>query len=423
MFIDEAKIFIKAGNGGNGSLSFRREKYVANGGPDGGDGGKGGDIIFIADANARTLVDFKYKRKYIGNHGENGSKRNRKGKGGENTIINVPIGTLIKDANTPNILCDLSNDRQEFIAAKGGLGGAGNQHFATPKRQAPNFAKSGEEGEELEIILELKLLAEVGLIGFPNVGKSTLLSAVSSATPKIADYHFTTINPNLGVVRIDNENEFVVADIPGLIEGANEGIGLGHEFLKHIERTKLLLHLVDVSGSEQRNPIEDFEKINEELFKYNENLSKRPQIVVANKCDICEKEDIDIFVNEIKKRGYEVIEISAATSKNTKLLMQKTYEAIKRLPETVLFEQGEDFVEYEAKEEELFTIYKEDRIFYVEGKWTKKLVNSTNIEDYESLQFFQRALKNNGIIKALEEYGIQEGETVSIHGVQFDFIR
>jgi len=423
MFIDEAKIYIKAGNGGNGNVSFRREKYIANGGPDGGDGGNGGNVILMVDSNARTLVDFKYKHKYIGNHGENGSKRNRTGKTGEDKYIKVPKGTIIRNSETLKILCDLSKENQQYVVAHGGKGGAGNQHFATSKRQAPNFAKSGEEGEEIEIQLELKILAEVGLIGFPNVGKSTLLSVVSSATPKIANYHFTTLAPNLGVVSIDSENEFVIADIPGLIEGAHEGIGLGHEFLKHIERTKLLIHIVDVSGSENRNPIEDFDKINEELKKYNEKLVLRPQIVAANKCDISSRKNIDAFKKEIIKRGYEVFEISGVTSLNIKELMNRTYEIIQELPETILYEEKTDFVAYEANKEELFTITKDDKVFYIEGKWAKKLVASTNMNDYESLQYFQRALRKYGVINALEEYGIQEGNLVSIYEVEFEYIR
>lgn len=423
MFIDEAKIYIKAGNGGNGNISFRREKYVANGGPDGGDGGRGGNIIFIADANARTLVDFKYKRKYICENGENGDKRNRSGKTGEDIIIKVPVGTIIKDLETQKPICDLSKDLQEYTAARGGRGGAGNQHFATPRRQAPNFAKSGEEGEEADIILELKLLAEVGLIGFPNVGKSTLLSAVSSARPKIADYHFTTLHPNLGVVSIDSENEFVLADIPGLIEGASKGIGLGHEFLKHIERTKLLIHVVDASGCEERNPIEDFDKINEELLQYSEKLEKRPQIIAANKSDIADSETIKAFITEMKKRGYEVFEVSGVTQKNVKKLMQRAYEIIQTLPDTILFEANEDYVDYEAVLEEKYVITKKDRVFIIEGKWAKKIVNSTNMDDFESLQYFQRTLRKSGVITALEDYGIQEGDLVSIYEIEFEYIR
>ncbi|MCK5811414.1 MAG: GTPase ObgE [Clostridiales bacterium] len=423
MFIDEAKIYIKAGNGGNGTISFRREKYVANGGPDGGDGGNGGNIIFQADANARTLVDFKYKRKYVGENGENGSKRNRSGKSGEDIIIKVPMGTILKDFESLQPLCDLSKDLQEFVAVRGGKGGAGNQHFATPRRQAPNFAKSGEEGEEAEVILELKLLAEVGLLGFPNVGKSTLLSAVSSARPKIADYHFTTLHPNLGVVSIDAENEFVIADIPGLIEGASEGVGLGHEFLKHIERTKLLIHMVDASGCEGRNPIEDFDKINKELLQYSEKLATRPQIVAANKSDIADKEIMKTFLAEMKKRDYEVFEISGVTQKNVKQLMQRTYEIINELPDTILFEANEDYVNYEAIEEDKFVITKEDRVFIIEGKWAKKIVNSTNMDDFESLQYFQRTLRKSGVIAALEDYGIQEGDIVSIYEIEFEYIR
>ncbi len=424
MFIDEAKIHIRAGNGGNGAVSFRREKYVANGGPDGGDGGNGGNIVLIADENVRTLADFRYKKKYIGNDGENGGKRDCSGKYGEDTIIRVPMGTLIRDAETNKILVDLSKPNQKFIAAKGGKGGAGNQHFARATRQIPTFAKPGTAGESRYIKLELKLLAEVGLLGFPNVGKSTLLSRVSSAKPKIADYHFTTLSPNLGVVKIDREFEFVIADIPGLIEGAHAGTGLGHEFLRHIERTKLLIHIVDISESEGRDPIADFDKINKELELFKPELMEKPQIVAANKADIVfDSEGIDKFTKEMESRGYEVFLISAVTGTGLQELIYRTAELVRELPETELTEQIDEIKEYIVRDGGGFEVKKVEDYFVIEGETVEKLIGSVNIDDYESLGYFQRRLRTLGVIKALENAGVHEGDTVCIGDFEFNFIK
>ncbi|AUG58233.1 GTPase ObgE [Acetivibrio saccincola] len=424
MFIDSAKIKIKAGNGGNGAVSFRREKYVAKGGPDGGDGGRGGNIVFVVDPGLRTLQDFRYKRKYRAEDGQNGGKANRTGKDGEDLVIRVPPGTLVKEEKTGRIIADMVKPWEKVVIAKGGRGGAGNQRFATPTRQVPNFAKPGQEGEELSVILELKLLADVGLIGFPNVGKSTILSVVTSAAPKIADYHFTTITPNLGVVDL-GEDSFVLADIPGIIEGAHQGVGLGHEFLRHIERTKLLIHVVDISGSEGRDPLEDFEIINKELKEYNEPLFKRPQIVAANKIDITEdfEKKLTEFKNVIEPKGYKVFPISAATSKGVKELMRYAANMLKELPETVIVKPEEKFV-YEAEnEEDDFKVYKENDVYVVEGKWVERLIASVNFNDYESLQYFQRSMKRKGIIDALEAEGINEGDTVRVEDIEFEYYK
>lgn len=424
MFIDSAKIKIKAGNGGNGAVSFRREKYVAKGGPDGGDGGRGGNIVFVVDPGLRTLQDFRYKRKYRAEDGQNGGKANRTGKDGEDLVIRVPPGTLVKEEKTGRIIADMVKPWEKVVIAKGGRGGAGNQRFATPTRQVPNFAKPGQEGEELSVILELKLLADVGLIGFPNVGKSTILSVVTSAAPKIADYHFTTITPNLGVVDL-GEDSFVLADIPGIIEGAHQGVGLGHEFLRHIERTKLLIHVVDISGSEGRDPLEDFEIINKELKEYSEPLFKRPQIVAANKIDITEdfEKKLTEFKNVIEPKGYKVFPISAATSKGVKELMRYAANMLKELPETVIVKPEEKFV-YEAEnEEDDFKVYKENDVYVVEGKWVERLIASVNFNDYESLQYFQRSMKRKGIIDALEAEGINEGDTVRVEDIEFEYYK
>ncbi|HHV96920.1 MAG TPA: GTPase ObgE [Clostridiaceae bacterium] len=423
MFIDRARIYIKAGDGGNGAVSFRREKYVPAGGPDGGDGGKGGDVIFIVDEGLRTLIDFKYKKKYIAESGKNGEGSNKTGKSGEDLYIRVPPGSVIKDDATGKILADLTKPGQTFVAAKGGKGGKGNQHFATPTRQAPNFSQKGTPGEEKWISIELKILADVGLIGYPNVGKSTLLASVTAARPKIADYHFTTLQPNLGVVYLGENESFVLADIPGLIEGAHKGAGLGHEFLKHIERTKLLIHVVDVSGIEGRDPFDDFIKINEELKNYNELLEKKKQIVAANKMDLPEGQaNFDEFKRKIEEMGYKVFPISAATGKGVRELMFYAGEMLKTIPETVLYENIEDETVVEIKEEEPFTIRNEDGVFIVEGKLIKELLRRVNLDDYESLQYFQRSLNRAGIIQALREAGIKEGDTVRMYDFEFDYI-
>ncbi len=424
MFIDEAKIHIKAGKGGDGAVSFLREKYVANGGPAGGDGGKGGDIVFFADENVRTLADFRYKRKYIGNNGDNGGKKNCSGKYGEDIIIHVPVGTIIRHAESDRIIVDLSIPKQTYIAVKGGKGGAGNQHFAKASRQIPTFAKSGIEGEALDIRLELKLLAEVGLLGFPNVGKSTLLSRVSSAKPKIANYHFTTLSPNLGVVKIDRDFEFVIADIPGIIEGAHEGTGLGHEFLRHIERTKLLIHVVDISESEGRDPMEDIEKINMELKLYKEELLDKPQLIAANKADIAQNpEAIDEFISKMEVKGYEVFLISAVTGTGLKRLIHRTAELVRELPDIVLVEQTDEIKEYIVREDNSFEVKKVEDYYIVEGETVEKLMSSVNIDDYESLGYFQRRLRALGIIDALVKAGISEGDTVCIKDFEFNYMK
>jgi len=425
MFKDSAKIYVKAGNGGNGIVAFHREKYISAGGPDGGDGGKGGDVIFEVDEGLNTLIDFRFKKNFKAQPGDDGGTARCSGKNGKDLVIKVPVGTIVKDETTGVVLMDLVTPGQICVIAKGGRGGKGNQHFATPTRQIPTFAKSGNPGEERSMILEMKMIAEVGLIGFPNVGKSTILSMVSAAKPKIANYHFTTLVPNLGVVQIEEGTSFVIADIPGIIEGANEGVGLGHEFLKHIERTKLLVHVVDVSGIEGRNSIEDFETINSELEKYNTLLASRPQIVVANKMDIPgSEENYAVFKQEIEKRGYKVFGISAATNKGLKELMYYTADILSTLPDTILLEVSQDEeVVYTVKEERPFEIHKEDGVYVVEGNWLRKVLGSTNITNYDSLQYFQRALKKKGVISALEEMGIQEGDTVRIFDTEFDYSR
>lgn len=424
MFIDEAKIYIRAGKGGNGAVSFRREKYVANGGPDGGDGGNGGNIIFIADENVHTLADFRYKRKYLGNDGESGGKRERSGKYGEDIIIRIPMGTLIRDTETDKILVDLSSPGQEYVAAKGGKGGAGNQHFARATRQIPTFSKPGTDGEERSITLELKLLAEVGLLGFPNVGKSTLLSRVSSARPKIANYHFTTLTPNLGVVKIDREFEFVIADIPGLIEGAHEGTGLGHEFLRHVERTKLLIHIVDISETEGRDPIEDFEKINRELELFKPELLEKMQIIAANKVDVVSDSDsVNKFKIEMESRGYEVFLISAVTGEGLQSLINRTAQLVRELPDISLYESVDEIKEYIVKEDIGFKVKQVEDYYIVEGPTVEKLIGSVDIDDYESLGYFQRRLRTLGVIDALLNAGVKEGDTVCIGNFEFNYMR
>lgn len=424
MFIDNAKIYIKAGDGGNGIVSFHREKYISAGGPDGGDGGKGGDVIFAADESLRTLIDFKYKKKYAAEPGEDGGTSNCSGKSGKDLIITVPPGTIVKDEKNGHIMADLTKPGQRVILAKGGRGGKGNQHFATPTRQVPSFAKSGDVGEEFTILLELKLLADIGLVGYPNAGKSTVLSRVTAARPKIADYPFTTLEPNLGVVSLEGVSSFVLADIPGLIEGAHEGIGLGHEFLKHVERTKLLIHVVDVAAVEGREPFNDFETINGELREYNPKLAERPQIVAANKTDLpSARENLEKFVGSVEKKGYKVFPISAATGSGIRELMLYTAEMLSKLPETVMTDEHENEVVYKAEEEEPFRIRKEGKVYIVEGNWLRKVVGSTNFGIYESLQYFQRAIKARGVVEALEKMGINEGDTVKMYDYEFEYVR
>lgn len=425
MLADTAVISIEAGNGGNGLVSFHREKYVAAGGPDGGDGGNGGSVILVVDDKVSTLADFRYRKQYKAQNGGDGRSAKCFGKNGEDLYVTVPVGTIVRDAETGKILADLNRLGQKLVIAKGGSGGWGNTHFATPTRQAPKFAKNGTEGEKREIKLELKLLADVGLVGFPNVGKSTLLSVVSDARPKIANYHFTTLEPNLGVVDLGLSNSFVIADIPGIIEGASEGIGLGHEFLKHVERTRLLLHVVDASGIEGRNPIEDFDKINEEITKFNPKLAEKKQIVVANKKDVVFDESIyNGFCDEMRKRGYEVFEISAAANMGVRELMLYVSGELDKIPMPVLYEEDDGEVEViKFEEEEPFTVTRENNTFIVEGPWIKKILGSTNFDDSESLQFFQRSLRKKGVVKALEEKGVKEGDLVKIYDVEFDYMK
>ena len=422
MFIDIAKIKIKAGNGGNGAVSFRREKYVAAGGPDGGDGGKGGNVVFQVDDNLSTLADFRYKRKYAAPNGENGRGNRCFGRGGEDCIIRVPRGTLVKDAETGRLLADMSDDEPQIVA-KGGRGGWGNSHFATPTRQVPRFAKPGTPGEEFEVQLELKLLADVGLVGYPNVGKSTLVSVVSEAKPNIANYHFTTLTPVLGVVRMGEGSSFVMADIPGLIEGAGEGVGLGHQFLRHVERCRLLVHIVDVAGSEGRDPKEDFEIINRELAKFNPELAERPMLVAGNKCDLATDEQIEDFRQYVEGKGYHFFPIMAAIRYDVDPLLKKIQEMLQTLPPVRRFEaELAPQVEVESMENTQVQITRHDNVFIVEGKWLLQLINSVNFDDYESLQYFQRVLIQTGVIDALREAGCEEGDTVSMYDLEFDFV-
>ena len=438
MFIDRTKIFIASGNGGNGAVSFHREKYVNAGGPDGGDGGKGGDVVFIVDEGASTLADFKYKRKFKAENGANGAKHKMTGKSGADVFVKVPQGTLIRDAETGRILADMVDPGEKKVIAKGGKGGLGNMHFATSTRQIPNFARAGEDGKEMELQLELKLLADVGLAGFPNVGKSTLLSVTTGAKPEIANYHFTTVRPNLGVVFNNGERSYVMADIPGLIEGASEGQGLGHEFLRHIERTRLLIHVIDISGSEGRDPFEDFLLINRELTHYNEALSRRPQIIALNKMDRenaeANAEHFKIqFASWLEQRGEEfreeqengawrIFEISAAMSQGTRELAAYCGSILDKMPSGSIFTPEENETVYRMEtEEEPFTIRIEDGVFVVEGPWIKNIVDSVNLNDYESSQYFQRIIRKKGLIRKLEEMGIQENDTVRIYEIEFDY--
>lgn len=423
MFIDTAKIFVKSGDGGNGSVSFRREKYIPLGGPDGGDGGDGGDVILVADSNMTTLLDFTYKKKYVAEAGVAGSGSKCYGKNGEDLYIKVPMGTVIRDTETNKIMADLSHAGDKVVIAKGGTGGKGNVKFCTPTRQAPNFAEPGMPGEERFINLELKLLADVGLLGFPNVGKSTLLSVVSKAKPKIANYHFTTIKPNLGVVSLPGIQGFVMADIPGIIEGAAEGVGLGVQFLRHIERTRLLIHVVDLSGSEGRDPVEDFIKINEELKKYSVKLWDRPQIVAANKSDMVFDDEVyENFKKKINALGYKyVFKISAATKKGVDELLKEAARQLSTIPVKELeIDQEERYI----PEEKRFTynINKDNGVYVVEGSFVERLLNSVNVNEPESLMYFHKVLKNKGVIDELIKMGIKDGDIVRLKDFEFEFI-
>ncbi|MBR0348730.1 MAG: GTPase ObgE [Clostridia bacterium] len=422
MFVDIAKIKIRAGDGGNGAVAFHREKFVAAGGPDGGDGGKGGNIVFKVNDNLSTLADFRYKRKYRAPNGEPGQTGKRNGKSGADLVIEVPRGTVIREVNSGKVMADMSDD-DVFIAAKGGKGGWGNHHFATPTRQAPRFSKPGIPGEEWEVSLELKLLADVGLLGFPNVGKSTLISVVSQAKPIIADYHFTTLTPVLGVVSMGEGNSFVMADIPGLIEGASDGIGLGHEFLRHVERCRLLVHIVDAAGSEGRDPIEDFNTINAELIKFNPDMADLPQIVVGNKIDLATDEQLEALEKYFTERGYQYFTMCAPIVEGTQEVINAVAAKLATLPPIKKFEKEEIPAEFfEQNNNGKFTITVEDDVYSVEAEWLLKILQRTDLDDYESLQYFQRVLQSSGIIDALEEKGIQEGDTVVIYDLEFDFV-
>ncbi|MBQ9098641.1 MAG: GTPase ObgE [Clostridia bacterium] len=423
--IDKVKIYVKAGNGGNGAVAFHREKYVARGGPSGGDGGHGGHVVFKVDPGATTLLFFRDHRKFVAKNGGDGQGEKFHGANGQNVEILVPLGTLIRDAETGKIIKDMSDD-QPFICCKGGRGGWGNRHFASPTRQLPMFAKPGTKGEERELILELKMLADVGLIGMPSVGKSSILSRISSARPKIAAYHFTTLSPNLGVVRTGGEAGFVAADIPGLIEGAAEGAGLGHAFLRHIERCRLLLHVVDISCEEGRDPIEDIRVINGELSRYSEKLAALPQMIVANKADALDEELVDVkaFEAYVRENGWELMYVSAATGDNLKELVTTVAKRLADLPPVTVFET-ELNVEEEIEEidRDAITVRRENNDFYVEGPWLTELVESINFTDYESLAYFEKTLIRRGVIKLLEEKGCTDGHTVHIYDFEFDFVK
>ena len=422
MFIDTAKITVKAGKGGDGAVSFHREKYIAAGGPDGGDGGRGGNIVFQVDTNLSTLADFRYKRKYSAEPGGNGKAGRGFGKSGADLIIKVPLGTVVREEETGRIIADLS-DGEPKVIAKGGKGGWGNTHFATATRQTPRFSKPGTPGEELIVRLELKLLADVGLVGFPNVGKSSLIAAVSEAKPEISNYHFTTITPNLGVVRRGEGVSFVMADIPGLIEGASDGLGLGHQFLRHVDRCRMLVHVVDVSGSEGRDPVSDFEIINSELKKYNEELAERPMIVAGNKTDMATEEQIEAFRAYVEEKGYLFFPIMAPINVGTDELLNKVTEMLSTLPPVVHYEpEPIPEPDVDAIADRSVSITVEDGVYFVEGEWLLDVMRRIDFDDYESLSYFERVLTQTGVIDALVKAGIKEKDTVSIYNLEFDFV-
>ena len=420
-FIDKARISVKAGAGGNGCVSFHREKYIAAGGPDGGDGGSGGSIILQVDDNLSTLMDFRYKRKYVAENGVDGAGQRKSGKDGKSLVIRVPRGTLVRDLETEEIIKDMSDD-EPFVLCRGGKGGWGNQHFATPTRQAPRFAKSGLPGESQEVVLELKLLADVGLVGFPNVGKSTLLSVVSRANPKIANYHFTTLYPNLGVVYVDDGVSFVMADIPGIIAGASEGAGLGHDFLRHVDRCRLLVHVVDVSGSEGRDPVADFDAINLELRQYSPDLAARPQIVAANKTDIMADEGLlETLRAHVEALGFPLITVSAAAHQGTRELVYAVANRLRELPPVTVYQP--EYVRRPPKVDmsEPLEITVEDNVYLVEGPWLQRLIANTNFGDYESRNWFDRMLRESGLFDRLEAMGIRDGDLVSMYNLEFEY--
>ena len=422
-FIDKARITVRAGNGGNGAVAFHREKYIAAGGPDGGDGGNGGSIILKVDDNMSTLMDFRYKRKYVAGNGVDGQGGRKTGKDGESLTIKVPRGTLVRDAESGEIIKDMSDDAP-FVLCKGGRGGWGNRHFATPTRQAPRFAKTGREGEEREVLLELKMLADVGFVGLPSVGKSTLLSVISAARPKIAAYHFTTLAPMLGVVSVGEGKGFVAADIPGLIEGASEGLGLGFDFLRHVDRCRLLVHVVDISASEGRDPTDDLITINTELEKYSPDLASRPQIIAANKCDILDRELVDIakFEKFCSEQGYEIVYISAATGEGIPELLHKVYDRLQTLPPVTVYEpEYEEEVAGELIPTDI-TARKEDGVWFIEGAWLRRLMEGVNLDDRESMNYFDRTLRQNGIYDKMRELGVADGDVVDLYDLEFDFV-
>lgn len=427
MFVDRAKIYIRSGKGGDGAVSFRREPFVPEGGPDGGDGGKGGDVIFQADENLRTLMDFRYKRKYEAENGQNGMKKKRFGKNGQDLVIKVPVGTMIIDEESGLLMKDLTENGQSFVAAKGGKGGKGNAKYATSTRQAPNFAEAGGFAKERQVILEMKLIADVGLVGFPNVGKSTLLSVSTSARPKIANYHFTTIAPNLGVVQI-YDTSFVMADIAGIIEGAHEGAGLGHKFLKHIERTKVLIHVVDVSGSEGRDPVEDFDKINKELEQYSPKLLKKPQIVAANKIDLTDEESPEYieFKEYVESKGYKVFPMSAPINIGVREVLAEAASQLQRLSEEPPEDDEYEMFDFEADEQDpdyrVVKVTFDGRNYVLEGRQLEKIFNSTNFNDAGSLRYLYKYIEKSGAVEKMREMGIEDGDTIRIEDFEFEYL-
>ncbi len=422
MFIDKAKITVRAGNGGDGAVAFHREKYVAAGGPDGGDGGRGGDVVFRVANGQNTLSDFRYRRKFAAENGQNGGGKRQFGRRGADCVIEVPRGTLIYDDETGRLMADMSGD-EPFVAARGGRGGFGNAHFATPTRQAPRFAKPGIPGEAYTLRLELKLLADVGLVGFPNVGKSTLISVVSEAKPEIANYPFTTLTPVLGVVRVEAGSSFVMADIPGIIEGAGEGVGLGHEFLRHVERCRLLVHVVDVSGSEGRDPLTDFDTICRELKAFSPALAELPMVVAGNKCDLATEEQLAAFEQAMRERGYAYFPMMAAIAHGTKELVDACAEQLQKLPPIRAFEaEPEALPEVDRMADRSVRITRQDGVFFVEGEWLLRVMRQIDPTDYESMQYFERVLQSGGVIDALEAAGVQEGDTVSVYDCEFTFV-
>ena len=426
MFIDNIKIYVKAGDGGNGAVAFHREKYVSHGGPDGGDGGHGGNIIFRVDPGSNTLLAFRYKRKFVAQNGENGKGSKFHGATAPDLVIMVPPGTLLKEPSTGKVIHDMSeDDGADYVACRGGRGGFGNRHFATPTRQTPMFAKNGTRGEEAEILLELKMIADVGLIGYPSVGKSSILSRISSARPKIADYHFTTLSPNLGVVSTHGEHGFVAADIPGLIEGAADGAGLGHAFLRHVDRCRLLLHVVDVAAVEYREPVEDIKTINNELARYSPELATRPQIIVANKCDMLESSptDVEAFERFVDENGWELFYVSAVTGEGLDDLIHAVGERLQLLPPITVYESEVVKTEAVAATADDIVIRREDGKFIVEGDFIYNIMGRINFDNYESLNYFQHTLQKNGVFEKLEAAGCQDGDTVSIYDFEFDYVK